>query len=112
MFETEELQIKAFKKIIEFGLSVRQAEELAKKNKLVETLSKKIVKDDKKPEIFDVEENLGKLFGTKVNITKKGKTFNKGRIEISYYSIDDLNRLIEIFQNSFYPRRKSIEDIL
>ena len=46
-------------------------------------------------EIAAVEDELRKIFGTKVNINGKVST---GKIEIEYYSIDELNRLIDMLR--------------
>lgn len=112
MFETIDLQLKAYKKIMDYGLSVRQSEELAREKNFREKEEKKKETIIKKPEIIDIEDNLGKMFGTEVKINKKGKNFTRGKIEISYYSIEDLNRLIEILQSKSYIKKTSIEDIL
>jgi len=47
----------------------------------------------KSPELADVEQQFIDRLGTKVEI--KGDA-TKGRIEISYYSKDDLNRLYDL----------------
>lgn len=80
----KEEQKKLAKKIVELGLSVRETEK--------ETPKKKVVR--KNILYRDLEESLGDQLMTKVKINdKKGK----GKIEISYYSEDELTRLIEIF---------------
>lgn len=48
-------------------------------------------------EIWDLEEKMIRCLGTKVHI--KGDA-NKGKIEIDYYSIEDLNRLYELIDRS------------
>lgn len=86
-----EKRIEAAKMIAEQGLTVRQAEELGKASP-----QKKKKSSAKKPataEYPDVEKDLGERFGTKVKITGK----EKGKIEIEYYSIEDLIRIIDIF---------------
>ena len=50
-------------------------------------------KKEKSAELLDTEENLRTIFGTKVIIKQKGRN---GTIEIHWYSLDDLERLIEI----------------
>ena len=45
------------------------------------------------PEIRDVEQKLIGLLGTKVKLVG---TIEKGRLEISYFTQDDLERLIEL----------------
>lgn len=84
-------------KVIKEGLNVRDLESLIQKlNKNVprETLQKKIQVD---PVLKDKENVLKQRFGTGVTIrpTKKG---NKGKIEIEYYSGDDLNRVLELLE--------------
>lgn len=93
MLDREDTQILFCEKIIKEGLSVRQAEELAGKKD--GDKKKKISKVHKTVEVMDIQENLQKLFGTKVEIRHREKV-NKGKIEISYYSLDDLNRLLDM----------------
>ncbi len=93
MLDREDAQILFCDKIIREGLSVRQAEELAG-NKDKEK-KKKITRVYKTVEVMDIQENLQKLFGTRVEIKHREKV-NKGKIEISYYSLDDLNRLLDM----------------
>ena len=50
----------------------------------------------KSADIVGVEEDLKDIFGTKVNLVEKGK---RGKIEIEYYSRDELERLIEIMRS-------------
>ena len=47
---------------------------------------------DRDPLIVDVEERLQQRLGTRVRIDTRGE---RGRIEIEYYSVDELNRLLE-----------------
>jgi len=42
-----------------------------------------------------LEDELIEIMGTKVVISKKNKI---GKVEISFFSVDDFNRLIEIFR--------------
>ena len=41
-----------------------------------------------------VADDLSRRFGTKVQIKRRGK---KGKLEIEFYSNDDLNRLLQMF---------------
>lgn len=83
-------QKKLANKIVTLGLSVRETERETPKKKNAER--KNIL-------YKDLEESLGDTFMTKVKINdKKGK----GKIEISYYSEDELTRLIEIFNRLWY----------
>ena len=84
-------QIEAAGKIIRKGLSVREAELLSKK------ISKpRLSNPPKDPQISSLEEKLIKSLGTKVRILHKGK---KGQIEIEYYSLEELEKLLEILMS-------------
>lgn len=81
-------------KIFDEKLSVRETE------KLVKNLNKK--SDKKKTEIDnsmyvyqELEEKMKKIFGTKVSINRRSN--KKGKIEIEYYSQEELERLMELF---------------
>ena len=83
-------------RVFDEKLSVRETESLVKK-----MLSKEEKKDEKKAEeqndsvIYrDIENRMKDILGTKVEIKKKAK--NKGRIEIEYYSMEELERLIDL----------------
>lgn len=82
-------------KIFDERLSVRETE------KLVKTLSKPKKKTEK-PKLEnefiyrDLEDRLRDIIGTKVTINPK--TNKKGKIEIEYYSQEELERIIEAFQ--------------
>ncbi|MCR6545637.1 ParB/RepB/Spo0J family partition protein [Dehalobacterium formicoaceticum] len=87
-------------KIIKEKMSVRQAEEWAKEiNQREENLALKETDqnemDDKQdttsPGVKDMESRLRGLLSTKVRI-KRGK--NGGKIEIDYYSLEDLERIM------------------
>lgn len=81
-------------KVIKHSLNVRQLEVLIKQ--LNEEVSRETEKPVKK-DIFvqSTETQLREYFGTNVQI-KKSK--NKGKIEIEFYSEDDLERILEILQ--------------
>lgn len=88
----EQMQISIAQKIIDEKLSVRETEAL------IRGLAKEKKKDTRimnKNNIYykDVSDRLQNFFGTKVNIYDKN---NKGKIEIEYYSPEDLQRILEI----------------
>ena len=86
--ENRQKQVEAAKEIIKKGLSVREAEALCKR------LSQPVKpKKEKLPEVADLENKLTGSLGTKVKINHKDK---RGKIEIEYYSLDELDRLLEI----------------
>lgn len=93
--EDDELKIQLANEIIDKDLSVRQVEELIKR---IETknVSRETKKVEKGKFLEDIEEKLRFTFGTSVQI--KPSKENKGKIEISYFSQDDLERILEIIE--------------
>ncbi len=98
----KDTQLAICKRIIKEGLSVRATEKLAEK-----------IKDEAKPdrhrrkpkategksqEIIAVEEELRTISGTKVTITGNSSS---GKIELEYYSLEELNRLIDALREAF-----------
>lgn len=74
------------------GLSVREIENMAAEEP---GRKKTTVKKAKNTELQRVEEELKLVLGTKVSIKYNGK---KGKIEIEYYSKDELERLIDLLK--------------
>lgn len=96
--EDSDMQFELAEKIIEEQLSVRQTEELVKKfNEAITHSGDNIVnKSSNNSEIYNsIANDIKTILGTKVNI-KNGK--NKGKIEIEYYSDDELDRLVCMFK--------------
>lgn len=93
----EEIQEELFGEIIEKGLSVRMAEEAAAKMNTRGSGKRKEKKQPSKQpaELREMEQKLLDIFGTKISV--KGN-LEGGRIEISYYSMDDLERIYEIVE--------------
>ncbi len=89
---TKEKQIALAEKAVKEGLSVRQIEKLAKESKTGKTKAKQ---REKSADVKRVENDLKEVLGTRVTLNQKGK---KGKIEIEYYSKDDLERLIELLK--------------
>ncbi|HWR58382.1 MAG TPA: ParB/RepB/Spo0J family partition protein [Thermodesulfovibrionales bacterium] len=85
-------QLEIARRVIHKGLSVRETEGLAKK--LAGDTKRKTHPKKKDPQIASLEDRLIRSLGTKVRIHHKGK---KGKIEIEYYSLDELDRLLDIF---------------
>jgi ParB family transcriptional regulator, chromosome partitioning protein len=89
---SEKGQIDAARRIIRQGLSVRQAEKLAA------VPSKQKARQEKKdPNIEKLENDLRRRLGTKVHL--KTQKDGRGRIEIEYYSLDELERLLEMLRS-------------
>ncbi|GAW32530.1 stage 0 sporulation protein J [Carboxydocella sp. JDF658] len=92
---SEQDQNLALKLVIEKGLSVRQTEELVKNWPRQQKSEQTREKKEKKVAavLVDIEEILKRKLGTGVKV--KGKE-NKGKIEIAYYSEEELQRIIEL----------------
>lgn len=96
--ENPVLQVEVAKRIVREGLSVRETEVLSKKASSG-TLSKKSPHVVRDPHVVSVEEKLMHSLGTKVRLRHKGK--KGGRIEIEYYSLEELDRLLEVLMSRF-----------
>lgn len=94
--EDKELQYSLATKILDEKLSVRETEKLIKK--LLENKPVKPPVKEKTDIIYkDLEEKIKSILGSKVSINKKAK--NKGKIEIEYYSNEELDRIIDLFMS-------------
>lgn len=95
----KEVQYKLALDIVNKQLSVRDVELLVKDLKNKDKNEEKLRKDQKsKDDSFiykDLAHKIESIVGSKVRIRKKDN--NKGKIEIDYYSNDDLERLIDLF---------------
>lgn len=91
----EERQIHFYTQIMEKNLSVRALERMVN-DELTTTAVKPPKKSASKADahIRHMEDKLRSVLGTKVEIRHSG---GKGRIEISYYSLDDFERIVEKF---------------
>lgn len=92
--ETKEKQKELCTLIIQKGLSVRAAEALARRwsekpKKVTPSIKRR---SDLESQLSSLLDSLRRHLGTKVQITQKGK---KGKIEIEYYSFEDLERIVE-----------------
>lgn len=93
--ENPDLQLVLFKRIITDDLSVRQVEELARslsKNKEKGTATASV---SPSREVAQLQGKLSNYFGTKVTVKSDGK---KGEIKIPFLSIQDLNRILDMFK--------------
>jgi ParB family chromosome partitioning protein len=87
-------QYEIAQKVIDEKLSVRELERLIKKINEEEPKNDFVeVNEDLNPYYKEVKNQLQNYFGTKVNISNKK---NKGKIEIEYYSEEDLQRILDI----------------
>lgn len=94
--EDKEAQVSLATTIFDEGLSVRETEKLVRKfNK---PPVEKEEPDRQEIEIYkDLEERLKSIMGTKVMINRKKN--NKGKIEIEYYSMEELERILDLMQS-------------
>jgi len=94
-----ELIIQTAQQIVEQGLSVRETENLV--SRLKEGTKKKHITTQKikNPQLNEIEQQLCRQLGTKVSI-KHGNS-GKGKIEVSYFSNDELSRLLKVLGVSF-----------
>jgi ParB family chromosome partitioning protein len=92
---TSAQQNSVFRRIIAKGLSVRETERLIKRLKAEKEKPKKPESSSEQRYFSDVADDLSGRFGTKVQIKRRGK---KGRVEIEFYSNDDLDRLLGLLK--------------
>jgi ParB family chromosome partitioning protein len=93
--ENPDMQIDLCKKVLKQGISVRKLEKIVQDFCEKEKKERKTPKHKKKsPYIYKIEENLREKFGTKVTIHSRKEG---GSVDIAFYSPEDLNRLMEIF---------------
>lgn len=86
----EQLQYELSQKVIDEKLSVRELERLIKQIGKPNNIKEK---KELTPYYKDLKNQLQDYFGTKVNISSSN---NKGKIEIEYYSNEDLQRILDI----------------
>jgi len=95
--EASSQQIAAWREVISKGLSVRETENLIKKLKAGKKKPKKLQPSSEDIYFSDLANKLSSYFGTKVQIKRSGR---KGKVEIDFYSNDDLDRLISFFKQA------------
>lgn len=84
-------------RIIEEDLSVRQTEELVKRlqGQTKAAKPRKETTQERDVHWVAIEDELRRVFGTKVNVVQKG---NKGRIEIEFYDEEDVERILNVLR--------------
>lgn len=101
--EDQEEQYVIAQKIFDEKMSVRDIEKLVKKLQKEKSEKEKTVKqpvetNEQMQAIYhDLEEKMKTIFGTKVTINSKD--MKKGKIEIEYYSSDELDYLMDLIQS-------------
>jgi ParB family chromosome partitioning protein len=91
--DTVDKQLVIFKEILEKNLSVRQTEELVRKIYKSDGPVKNSPKTPLAPAYKKIEDNLASHFSTRVKLqhSKKGN----GSITIEYYSLQELNKILD-----------------
>lgn len=89
-------QIRVWRKVIKRGWSVRKVEEVVRERLEGENKTKRVVLE-RSSFLVEMEDRLRSVLGTRVQIRALGRG---GRIEISYYSDEDLNRILELIQRT------------
>lgn len=85
---TSEQQLAAAKEIVANKMTVRQVENKVKTKRI-----KLDITEDKPVELVEIQEKLQQHFATRAIVTKQGKG---GKIEIAFYSDEDLERILEM----------------
>ena len=94
--EDKEQQYTLANKIFDEKLSVRETERLMK-NSQKEKENKKSQKTENEFIYKGIEEKIKMILGTKVTVNHKKN--NKGRIEIEYYSNEELERIMDLLES-------------
>ena len=95
--ENEDDQEEIYNKIIDNDYSVRKTEKLVRNlNKEDEKSSKKEQQEENSAFLKEISNRLRRTLSTKVNIKSKK---NGGEIRIEYYSDEELDRLLELFES-------------
>jgi ParB family chromosome partitioning protein len=95
--EDPEMIERLSEKILRDGLSVRETERIAQGIKPVNASpekSRKKSQDMKDPHTRHLEEELRRKLGTQVKVMPRNS--QKGKIEIEYYSLEDLDRILAL----------------
>ena len=92
--EDEETQYALAREVVEKQLSVRETERLVKQAGRKKPEKKKKDEPDLSIYFREYEDKMKEILGTKVHINRRDK--NKGRIEIDYYSQNELERIMEL----------------
>lgn len=93
--ENPDIQLVIFKRIIQDDLSVRQVEDLARTLSSARNKARAEAPAGPSREISQLQGKLSNYFGTKVTVKSDGR---KGEIKIPFLSVEDLNRILDIFK--------------
>lgn len=94
---TTALRNKAWRTVVSKQLSVRETENLIKRLNREKEPPKPAEMTSDDIYFTGVAEDLSRRFGTKVEIKRKGQ---KGRLEVAFYSNDDLDRILHLLKGA------------
>ena len=95
---TGELQVKTAQKIFDEKLNVRETEKLVRQMTTTPVAKRTIQRNFTEDAVYEsITERMKSILGTKVFINRKRN--NKGKIEIEYYSMEELERIMDLFNS-------------
>jgi len=97
--ETSTQQLAAWRSVVSKKLSVRETEALIRRLKVEKKKPRASENRSEQIHLSRLAEDLSRHFGTKIMIKKHGQ---KGKVEIEFYSNDDLDRLIHRLRQTDY----------
>jgi len=106
--ESAKKRIELARRIVKQRLTVRETEDIVQRLRSKRIPSgRRVAEERKSPEVIELEEELQRILGTKVRIKSMGSgrfspgegRKNRGKIEIEYYSLEDLERIIELLRS-------------
>lgn len=97
--ETTSQQLAAWRTVVSKKLSVRETEAFVRRLKAEKKKPRVSANNSEQIHLARLAEDLSRHFGTKIMIKKHGQ---KGKVEIEFYSNDDLERLIDRLRQSDY----------
>ncbi len=93
--QTSAQQMAAWHRVVSKGLSVRETEKLVKRLNTQQKTQKKVTPSSEDIYFSGLADELSRRFGTKVLIHRRGQ---RGKLEIEFYSNDDLDRLLTLLK--------------
>src|SRR5215475_11214665 len=94
---SEPLILSAYREVLAKGLSTRETEKLVRHLLLGRKRRRQVPLID--PDLRSIVEELQRLLGTRVRLLPKARSA-RGKIEIEYYSLPDLDRIIQTIKRN------------
>ncbi len=92
---SEKTQLRTYDKIVDGGLSVRKVEDIVRSAGKNSARPTKSAGSGASANLHSLEERLQQSLGTRVKVHTKGS--GRGEIIIEFYSLDDFDRLLDLF---------------